>query len=183
MPTTSATTPLLEELRTRIARLEQSGGPILEAQTIPFGLAALDGRLPGKGLQTGALHEVAGAGPDTEHGAAATLMVAGILARIPGQVLWVVTQRDLFTPALAAVGLHPDRVIIAEAGKDVLLVMEEGLRHRGLAGVVSEVGTRLTLTWLPPATTRETHQTTNLGVGSSSPSGRANPEQNWAPLL
>jgi protein ImuA len=146
MPPTSATTPLLEELRARIARLEQSGGPVPEAQTIPFGLAALDGRLPGKGLQTGALHEVAGAGPGTEHGAAATLMVAGILARIPGQVLWVVTQRDLFTPALAAVGLHPDRIIIAEAGQDVLLVMEEGLRHRGLAGVVGEVGTRLTLT-------------------------------------
>jgi hypothetical protein len=53
MPTTSATTPLLEELRSRIARLEQSGGPILEAQTIPFGLAALDGRLAHSSAQIG----------------------------------------------------------------------------------------------------------------------------------
>jgi protein ImuA len=49
---------------------------------------------------------------------------------------------------LAAVGLTPDRVVHVEAGKPgtVLLVMEECLRHRGLAGVVGEFGGRLTLT-------------------------------------
>jgi protein ImuA len=38
-------------------------------------------------------------------------------------------------------GLHPDRVIFVEAGSDtnVLLAMEECLRHTGLAGVVGEV--------------------------------------------
>jgi protein ImuA len=96
----------------------------------------------------GALHEAAGAGPDTEHGAAAALFVAGILARHPGPVLWVVEHADLFAPGLAAAGLHPDRVIYAEAGKPdaVLQAMEEGLRQPGLAGVVGEIGGRLTLT-------------------------------------
>jgi protein ImuA len=44
--------------------------------------------------------------------------------------------------------LHSDRVIYAEAGKSktVLLTMEEGLRHVGLAGVVGELSGRLTLT-------------------------------------
>jgi protein ImuA len=75
-------------------------------------------------------------------------MVAGCLARLPGAVLWVLDQSDLFAPALDAVGLGPDRVIYAEAGKPktALLAMEEGLRHAGLAGVVGEVSGRLTLT-------------------------------------
>jgi len=63
-------------------------------------------------------------------------------------VLWVLGQPDLFAPALDAVGLNPARVIYAEAGKPktVLLTMEEGLRHAGLASVVGELSGRLTLT-------------------------------------
>ena len=50
--------------------------------------------------------------------------------------------RDLFAPALARAGLHPDRVICAETWRDaeVLPVMEEGVRCPGLAGVVGEIG-------------------------------------------
>lgn len=50
-------------------------------------------------------------------------------------------SRDLFAPALAGAGLHPDRVIYAEAGDEatVLAVAEDALRYRGLAGVVIEV--------------------------------------------
>jgi protein ImuA len=85
---------------------------------------------------------------DGEHGAAAALLIAGILGRLTGQVLWVLERPDLFAPALDAAGLHADRVIYVEAGsaKAVLLAVEEGLRHGGLAGVVGEVSGRLTLT-------------------------------------
>lgn len=116
--------------------------------SLAFRHAALDAHLPGGGLAFGALHEMAGAGPDTEHGAAAALFAAGVLARSCGPVLWAVERHDLFAPALAGVGLHPDRLIYAVAGKPatVLLVMEEGLRHPGLAGVVGELGGRLPLT-------------------------------------
>jgi protein ImuA len=55
-------------------------------------------------------------------------------------VLWCLRARDLFAPALQAAGLHPDRVIFAEAGDEasVLAAMEEGLRHAGLAAVIGE---------------------------------------------
>jgi protein ImuA len=63
-------------------------------------------------------------------------------------VVWAVGYRDLFAPALAGVGLHPDRVVYVEArdAKTVLLVMEESLRHAGLAAVVGEVNGVIGLT-------------------------------------
>ncbi len=125
------------ELRALVERLER---PVPRRRTvIPFGVAAIDRHLGG-GLAGNALHEAAGD--------PATFFIAGVLARVRGPVLWVLEQPDLFAPGLAGVGLMPDRVIYAEAGRSdaVLLAMEEGLRHPGLAGVVGEVSGRLTLT-------------------------------------
>jgi protein ImuA len=137
--------PLLTDLRSRIAQITH-GPTRRRAPVLRFGIPALDHHLPDGGLPTGALHEAAGTGPGTEHAAAAALFAAGALARLRGPVLWALTRDDLFAPALAGVGLHPDRLILVEAGKQVLAVMEEGLRHRGLAGVVGELDGRLTLT-------------------------------------
>ena len=55
-------------------------------------------------------------------------------------VLWCLRGRDFFAPAVARIGLHPDRVIYCETwnDRDVLPVMEEGLKCRGLAAVVGE---------------------------------------------
>lgn len=135
---------VLSELRERIEGLERGNR---RSATLPFGVSEMDNHLPGNGLGLGALHETFGAGPDLAHTAAAALFTTGILARIKGPVLWCLARRDLFAPALAAAGLHSDRVIYAETGDDalVLSVMEEGLRHRGLAGVVAETA-RLSLT-------------------------------------
>ncbi|MBZ6075127.1 ImuA family protein [Microvirga puerhi] len=82
-----------------------------------------------------------------EFAGSATLFVAGIAARLKGPVLWCLNRRDLFAPSLAGAGLHPDRVIYAEAfrERDILPSMEEGLRKKGLAAVIGEV-TRLGLT-------------------------------------
>jgi protein ImuA len=142
----NTTADRLAALKISIARIERPTKTT--AATLPFGLPTVDGHLPGGGLALGALHEVAGGGPDIENGIAAMLLIGGILARIPGQVLWVLERPDLFAPALHAVGLPVDRVVHAEAGKaaTVLLTMEEGLRHAGLAGVVGELLGRLTLT-------------------------------------
>jgi protein ImuA len=135
---------VLSELRARIERLERGGR---KRAVLPFNVSELDHHLPGGGLATGAIHEAFGAGPGLPHTAAAALFTAGTLARLRGPVLWCLTRRDLFAPALAGAGLHPDRVIYAEAGDDatVLAVAEDALRYRGLAGVVIEV-TRLGLT-------------------------------------
>lgn len=138
------TAELIENLRQQVARLER---PTQRTGTAPlgFGLPEIDSALPGQGLARGALHEVAGSGPDIEHGAAAALLIAGLLARLRGPVLWVSDRRDLFAPGLAGTGLKPGGVIHVEAGKSVLLAMEEGLHHPGLAGVVGEIGGKLGL--------------------------------------
>ena len=137
--------PIVTLLRERIARIERVHARGPAEQSVPLGLETIDDVLPTGGIRLGALHEAASAGPDTEHAAAATLFVAGILARMDGPVLWVLRQADLFAPGLAEAGLHPNRVIFAEAGKAILPVMEEGLRHPGLAAVVAEHTGRLSL--------------------------------------
>jgi protein ImuA len=130
---------VLDDLRARIAHLEQ--GAHAPHSVLPFGIPELDCRLPQGGLMLGSLHEIAGGGPGAVHGAAAVLFAAGILARLKGPVLWCLRARDLFAPALAGAGLHPDRVIYAEGSdeKTVLLCLEEGLRHTGLAAAAGEI--------------------------------------------
>jgi protein ImuA len=142
----SASPPIaIAELRRWLERTESHGSAGREV--LPFGIAAVDGGLPGGGLALGHLHEVMEGGPASEFAGLAALFTAGILARLSGPVLWCLRGRDLFAPALARIGLHPDRVIFCETWKDrdVLPAMEEGLTCKGLAGVVGEL-TRLSLT-------------------------------------
>src|SRR5471030_2998623 len=132
-------------LRAEIQRIEAGGRA--PKGILPFGVEALDNRLPNHGLALGALHEVAGGGPGAIDGTASALFAAGIAARTRGHVLWCVTRKDLFAPALAQAGLAADRVIYVEAGDErtVLACFEEGLLHGGLGAAVAEIG-RLTLT-------------------------------------
>ena len=144
LPATSPVPPTLAELRRLIAR---DAGIVEARAALPFGVAAIDRALPGGGLALGAVHQICESGPRGSYAAMGMLFAAGILARLAGPVLWCLHSRDLFAPALARVGLHPDRVIYCETWKDaeILPAMEEGLRHHDLAGVVGEL-TRLTLT-------------------------------------
>ena len=137
---------VLADLREQVGR-RLNGAAMSHRVTLPFGVPALDRHLPGGGLARGVLHEIVEAGPAAEFAGAATLFAAGIAARLKGPVIWCLTRRDLFAPGLAAAGLHPDRVIYVEAGRDseVLPLIEESLRQKGLAAVVGEV-TRLNLT-------------------------------------
>jgi len=57
-------------LRSRVARLETGYAARQERPVLRFGLPAIDGSVPAGGLLTAALHEFAGAGGDTEYGAA-----------------------------------------------------------------------------------------------------------------
>lgn len=130
-------------LRAEIRALEQ-GARVGGAESLPFGVEAIDRRLAAGGLAAAALHEVAGASPHLADEAAATLFAAAAAARGPGEgtVIWALARRDLFAPGLAQGGLAPERLLYAECRRDeeVLAVMEEGLRHGGLAAVVGEVG-------------------------------------------
>jgi protein ImuA len=136
-------------LRAEIAALAESARGGARA-SLSFGLDAIDRRLAGGGLAVAALHEVAGAAPGLGDDAAATLFAAAIAARRAGgegTILWALSRRDLFAPGLASAGLAPGRILYAECrrNEEVLAVMEEGLRHGGLAAVVGEIG-RATMT-------------------------------------
>jgi protein ImuA len=129
---------LVTSLRETLRAIEGVGHR--RRETLPFGVGALDSRLADGGLRLDALHEVAASSPSPGDDASATLFLAGIAARAWGPVLWVVRRRDLFAPGLAQVGLAPHRLLYAEANDDeeVLALMEEGLRHRGLGAVIGE---------------------------------------------
>jgi protein ImuA len=130
----------LAALRHRLEALEREGRH--PRAILPFGVPAIDAALPGGGLALGALHEVAGDGGDGEDGAIAAAFLAGILARLlpPRPVLWCLPAADLHGPGLAACGLAPERLILAQTREDqVLWAMEEGLRSPALAAVVGEV--------------------------------------------
>lgn len=130
----------VDRLRARIAKLEK-GGVSASAAVLPFGIPAIDGKLPEGGLALGALHEVAGGAAGVVDGAAAACFTAGVAARTAGQVLWCVARQDLFAPGLEQAGLPASRIIFVEAGDDqaVLACMEEGLLHGGLGAVVGEI--------------------------------------------
>ncbi len=155
---TGARARTLDALRLRIGQIERRGlHRAAGSRRLDFGIDAIDAILPQGELAGGMLHEVLGEGADSEHTTVPSLLVGSLLARMAtirmgqagqaqGQVLWAMRGHDLYAPALAAVGLHPDRLILVECGGAVLDVMEEALRHPGLLGVVGEIDGRLGLT-------------------------------------
>lgn len=134
----TSTNAIISELRERIQHLE--GTAVRPKIVLPFGVREIDDRLPGGGLAYGAIHEFSGGGEGAVDGAAAALFAAGVAARTKGKVVWCLARPDLFAPALAQVGLHPDRVIYVEAIREeyVLEACEEALRFGGLGAVVAE---------------------------------------------
>jgi protein ImuA len=129
---------ILAQLREQLRAMETGG--FRRRPVLPFGMGVLDAKLATGGLRLDSLHEFAAASSDMAEDCAATLFMAGIAARAWGPVLWVVRRRDLFAPGLSQVGLDPKRLIYAEAADDdeLLAIMEEGLRHRGLGAVIGE---------------------------------------------
>lgn len=129
----------LAHLRQAISAIEAKRP---SSASLPFAIAELDAHLANGGLRIDALHEAAAMGSNWGDDAPAILFMAGIAARNPGPVLWIVRRRDLFAPAFSQAGLSPERLIHAEAHDDAELLasMEDALRHRGLAAVIGEVG-------------------------------------------
>jgi protein ImuA len=134
-----------EELRRLLPRMEG----VRAAQSIPFGLAAIDQYLPQGGLACGALHEIV---PEAGATPAAFGFLAALLARLSGThplflVLPAYGLRDYGRPyghGLRALGLDPSRLILAETTqrKDTLWAMEEALRSRApaaVAGIIDQL--------------------------------------------
>jgi protein ImuA len=111
---------------------------------LPFGVDAIDRRLAGGGLAVPACTKWP-APARARRRCRRDLVPRRHRRRLAGRggtVLWALSRRDLFAPGLALAGLSADRCSTPNAGRDeeVLAVMEEGLRHGGLAAVVGEVG-------------------------------------------
>lgn len=148
MPASTALPARLAALRAQVRALERSGVVrVAMGPAMSFGIAEVDAQLAGGGLAVG-LHEIAPASPRPGDDAAATLFAAALAAGFAmaagadAQVLWALSRRDLFAPALAQAGLTPERLLYAECRSDeeVLAVMEEGVRHGSLAAMVGEAG-------------------------------------------
>jgi protein ImuA len=134
--------PSLSALRERIREIEQPA----RHGVLPFGVAAIDGALPGGGLALGAVHEIIGEGGPVHDAPPTAGFAAGILARLgDGPMLWCLRRADLYGPGLMAHGLDPSRLVLVTAARDdeILWAVEEGLRAgpaSGLAAVVGELG-------------------------------------------
>tara|TARA_R110000868_G_scaffold4155_16_gene25397 strand:+ start:4501 stop:5370 length:870 start_codon:yes stop_codon:yes gene_type:complete len=144
----------LEGLKAQIRELEGFGGTLAEAKrpVLPFGVAEIDGHLPGGGLARGALHEIFAA--DAGIATAFCALLAGRLASDDGShsILWcerpwALDAGTLYGPALLQFGIDPARVILVRTRRDsdALWAMEEGLHCSRLAAVVGEI-TNMSLT-------------------------------------
>jgi protein ImuA len=136
--------PDIAHLRSRIAALE-GAGPEALAGVVPLGVAAVDGALPWGGMPLGCLHEVAprAYADGIEDGAClgfSAVLLGRLAASTDKPVLWVAAGDEPYGPALAALGLPPDRLMVVHGlrSAQLLWAVEEGLRCRALAGVLAE---------------------------------------------
>ena len=105
-------------------------------------LGPIEAAFPNSVFPTGAIHEFLGEA--SEHAAACTGFISGILSALMqngGACLWISKTRKLFPAALKIFGVEPGRIIFIDlhSEKDVLWVMEEALKCKGIAAVVAEV--------------------------------------------
>jgi protein ImuA len=141
VPDSIAATEVIPRLRTEIARMERLGAP---PRVLPFGDARVDSRLPLGGLPLGRLHEVASDPRDLETPAAAAGFTACLAQRTAphGEIVWVLQRDDLYAPGLQAFGVKANRLIFVRANKDeeILAVLEDALRTRGVDAAIGEIG-------------------------------------------
>jgi protein ImuA len=104
------------------------------------GLAAVDALLPASGFRCGAIHELlpepAGRSPDT---------FAALVARAApgdGLVVWNDPAREVYPPALAALGLDMGRLVLLRPRReaDGMWAVAECLRCPAVSAVVTAVG-------------------------------------------
>jgi protein ImuA len=129
---------LLHSLRAQLHAL----APRARYGVLPFGDARVDGCFAEGGLALGALHEIAGEGIEAETGVVATGFIACLLGRLPGALVWIAPQADLYAPGLLSLGLDPGRLVLVQTSDDdeTLAAMEAVLREGAVAAVVAEVG-------------------------------------------
>lgn len=132
---------LLDNLQRQIVQV-QTGKAVLSSNPLALeGLGLLATAFPGGIFPCGAVHEFlshdSGCAAATEGFMAA---LAGHLMGNDGVCFWVSSYRTVFPPALSAFGLYPERIIFIDPAreKDVLWIVEQGLKSTALSVVVGE---------------------------------------------
>lgn len=144
--------PDLASLRAQVRAIERGIPDSAGAPRFSFGLEDLDRHLGG-GLAAGRVHEISGETRGEIRDGASFGFTAALLVRLltaakgGGEILWCGREANRFGGAafgwgLRGLGLDMDRVLFVAARDeaDRLWAMEEGLRCRGLAAVVTELG-------------------------------------------
>jgi protein ImuA len=129
---------LLHSLRAQLHAL----APRARYGVLRFGDARIDDCFAEGGLALGALHEVAADGIEAETGAVTAGFIACLLARLPGTLVWIAPQTDLYAPGLLSLGLDPGRLVLVQTHDDdaTVAAMEAVLREGAAAAVVAEAG-------------------------------------------
>lgn len=107
---------------------------------IDVGLGGIKNAFPGNAFPLGAVHELVAVGLETMVASRGFMAaIAGRLMKAGGVVLWIGPTK-VFPPALLAFGMAPSQVLFIDLhrDKDVLWVMEEGLKSAGLVAVIAE---------------------------------------------
>lgn len=96
----------------------------------------------GGGLACGAVHEIAGAGCDTELATAPAFFASQILRHHAGlHAIWIATTPDMYGPGLHAAGIDPSRLLLVESRQDAesLWALEEAARSGAVPLVIGEI--------------------------------------------
>lgn len=136
----SSANDIIRQLQKDILPLQ--GFKAAAGNSISIGLKPVEDAFPNAVFPTGAVHEFLTA--SKEDAAATAGFMAGVLSNLTssgGTCVWVGMCRNIFPPALKIFGINPERVIFAELKKEkeVLWVMEEALKCKGLAAVIGEI--------------------------------------------
>lgn len=137
---------VIESLRAQVNSIERPGQITSKVTALPFGVMPINRHLPTRGLLLGAVHELQGVGPDVETSALSAVFAAGALARRPEPVIRISRSGGMFAHGLLQAGFDPRRLVFVDAGRSVLLVVEEASRHPEVAGVVCKLDSSLSLT-------------------------------------
>lgn len=132
---------IISRLRKEILSWEGYKAPVSSRST-EFGLGPIEAVFPNQIFPTGVIHEFLCA--ETEHAAASGGFISGllkVLMQTGGACVWISTSRTIYPPALKAFGIDPERVIFIDLRleKEILWVMEESLKCKGLAAVIAEI--------------------------------------------
>lgn len=131
---------IVQELRSRILAMQGISHSGLQHSSIKLG--PIETAFPEGIFPTGVIHELIS--HDLESAAASSGFLACLLHSLMNRnafCLWVSARRTVFPPALKLLGVDPENVIFVDLqhDKDVLWVVEEGLKCEALAAVVGEM--------------------------------------------